>query len=268
MTCKFPSATAICAVLLLGNISPAGAQISIDGRLLKDSRDLSQDEIRQLRSSVGRVDCERAPGRGIWSTGFLVGQAGLLVTTAHTFFDERGRDIVPLSRCSFSLPSGRTFQIDWTEARIGSRKMRAQPQLELDYVIARLRKAKDDSTEFLPQGATYAVTGPPIFMVSVPADQGPPKKLNELFVRTCDMKFIMPGARAWTNCTSAPGNSGAPILRRGEGGELSVVGLHTGRGSVNPNGFPSSATKAERNALSSELLLRGQLLDDLRDMMK
>lgn len=274
---KLLPAVAISAAFLLLEVVPACAQVSSDARLLKDfGGEFSQDEVRQLRNSIGRVDCRAAVGRGVWSTGFLVGKTDILVTTAHTFFNENGREVMPLSRCTFSLIGGRTFQINWNRARIGSRRPRDSSQNGIDYVIVRLKQATVGSAGHLRADQAYSVNGPPVFMISAPSTQSPPKAFTDLLARSCDIKFIFdnaerPGVTASTSCSSGNGTSGSAILRRGQDGSLSVIGLHSGRGHVFPVGQkPSFATKAEaqRASLSKELLFRGPLLNDLREMMQ
>src|SRR3974377_962722 len=55
---------------------------------------LSRQEIAQLRQTVGDVVCP-----GVQGTAFLVGQGHQILTTAHLFVDENGRDRANLNKC-------------------------------------------------------------------------------------------------------------------------------------------------------------------------
>jgi hypothetical protein len=55
---------------------------------------LSAQETAQIRQTVGDVVCA-----GVQGTGFPVGQGGQILTNAHIFVDDNGRDRTNLEKC-------------------------------------------------------------------------------------------------------------------------------------------------------------------------
>jgi len=124
---------------------------------------LSPQEIAQLRHTVGDVVCPGTQG-----TAFLVGQGRAILTNAHMFVDENGKDRANLDKC-FWQNKDEPFQrilIETDEHNMKLFTRSTAKEFYLDLGIARLRQAIPAAHPFAFATRASVEIGEQLVMVS------------------------------------------------------------------------------------------------------
>jgi hypothetical protein len=124
---------------------------------------LSVHEIAQLRRTVGDVVCP-----GVQGTAFLVGQGREVLTNAHIFVDEDGRDRANLDKC-FWQNKDQPFQRVPLEVGAKTLKLFTRStarEFYLDLAVARLERPIPDAHPLQFDTRDSVGLGEPLIMVS------------------------------------------------------------------------------------------------------
>jgi V8-like Glu-specific endopeptidase len=214
---------------------------------------LSGQEIAQLRQTVGDVVCPGTQG-----TAFLVGQGRNILTNAHIFVDENGKDRANLDKC-FWQNKDEPFQrisIETDEHNLKLFTRSTAKEFHLDLAIARLGKTIPGAHP-LPFDTRASVgIGEQLIMVSAGQLRMPslPRQVTEFihgdperpaFEFDYNREPILQGCKVmsvggladtvandtiYSDCAATKGTSGSPILVRSQTGELAIKGVHVGGG--------------------------------------
>jgi hypothetical protein len=213
---------------------------------------LSVQEIAQLRRTVGDVVCP-----GVQGTAFLVGQGREVLTNAHIFVDENGRDRANLDKC-FWQNKHEPFQR--VPLEVGTKTLKlftrsTAKEFYLDLAVARLERAIEAHPLQFDTRASVGV-GEPLIMVSAGQLRMPslPKQATEFIrgdpgksafefdynrepiVQSCTVMAVgrptdtVSNDAIYSDCSATRGASGSPVLVRSRNGELMIKGVHVGGG--------------------------------------
>ncbi len=214
----------------------------------------SAPEMARLRQTVGDVVCP-----GTQATAFLVGEGRDILTNAHIFVDENGKDRANLDKC-FWQNKAEPFQriaVETDEHNLKLFTRSTAKEFYLDLAIVRLAQTIPGAHP-LPFDTRVSVEiGEPLIMVSAGQLRMPslPKQVAE-FIRGDDpaqpaFEFdynrepILQGCTVmavgrpadtvandaiYSDCSATRGSSGSPVLVRSPSGELAIKGVHVGGG--------------------------------------
>jgi V8-like Glu-specific endopeptidase len=214
---------------------------------------LSAQEIAQLRQTVGDVVCPGTQG-----TAFLVGQGRAILTNAHMFVDENGKDRANLDKC-FWQNKDEPFQrilIETDEHNMKLFTRSTAKEFYLDLAIARLRQAIPGAHPLAFETRASVAIGEQLVMVSagqlrmpsLPKPEtefihGDPEQAafefdynREPILQGCTVMAVgrpadtVANDAIYSDCSATRGASGSPILVRSQTGELAIKGVHVGGG--------------------------------------
>ena len=252
---EFRSLDILRQVNLVGRKNANGQWIDPRGLLSVKGPELglSAQEIAQLRQTVGDVVCPGTQG-----TAFLVGQGRDILTNAHIFVDENGKDRANLDKC-FWQNKGKPFRrisIETDEHNIKLFTRSTAKEFYLDLAVVRLAQAIPGAHPLPFDTRASVKIGEPLIMVSAGQLRMPslPKQVTE-FIRgdpeqgafefDYNREPILQGCAVmavgrpadtvandaiYSDCSATRGTSGSPVLVRSNTGELAVKGVHVGGG--------------------------------------
>lgn len=232
--------------------APAGDMVTVGGMAHRDVASaapvlgLDREALERLVAATGLVECG-----GVRATGQLTGRGDQVTSTAHTFFDEAGRE---RGACTFTVRAGgelRRFTLGRV-SRSGSNRPYANAG-QNDWAVARLDRSIDGIAPY--RIGPPPKVGQPIMMVT----SGVGRTLS---VGLCRVRRVVGGGdgprEIRTDCSSRNGMSGAAYLTAGP--QPSLIGLHVGYRSADPAApraysdthytFGASAEGAFRRAVS------------------
>lgn len=197
---------------------------------------LSAEEIEQARKSTGLVICGR-----IAASGALVGSNQVLLTTAHTFIDEKGRTR-KLKNCYFRTQEKkpRTVKLDLRPGSVlFGQQYAAQELIPDDYAVARLAKPLDGAEPFLPPTYWFMPhAGDSLIAFSALMKGMTRPDLSQPIVQACTVRQVISNDQGRTRMRAAPlflsdcdldhGGSGSINLSREQGGQLVIRGIFRG----------------------------------------
>ena len=250
---------------------------------------LSTPEMAQLRQTVGDVVCPGTQG-----TAFLVGQGRDILTNAHIFVDENGKDRANLDKC-FWQNKDEPFQripVETDEHHLKLFTRSTATEFYLDLAIVRLRHAIPGARPFPFSTKASVEIGERLLMVSAGQLRMPslPNQVTE-FVRGdpeqppfefdynrepilqgCTVMAIGMHADAvandaiYSDCSATRGTSGSPILVRSQRGELAISGVHVGGGqdAADYTDFTLDDASPLGRSYSNALQLNQDILDEIR----
>jgi V8-like Glu-specific endopeptidase len=289
---EFGSSGVVRQVNLVGSKNANGQWIDPRGLLSVKGPELglSAQEIAQLRQTVGDVVCPGTQG-----TAFLVGQGRDILTNAHIFVDENGKDRANLDKC-FWQNKAEPFQriaVETDEHNLKLFTRSTAKEFYLDLAVVRLAQAIL-GVHPLPFDTRASVEiGEPLIMVSAGQLRMPslPKQVTE-FVRGDDpaqpaFEFdynrepILQGCTVmavgrpadtvandaiYSDCSATRGTSGSPVLVRSNTGELAVKGVHVGGGqdAADYTDFTLDGASPAGRSYSNALQLTQDILGEIR----
>ena len=250
---------------------------------------LSGREIAQLRQTVGDVVCP-----GIQGTAFLVGQGRQILTNAHIFVDENGRDRANLDKC-FWQNKAEPFQR--IPLKIGENALKlftrsTVKEFYLDLAVARLERAIPEAHPLQFDTGTSVRVGEQLIMVSAGQLRMPslPKQMTEFIrgdpresafefdynrepiLQSCTVMAVgrptdtVPNDAIYSDCSATKGASGSPVLVRSQNGELTTKGVHVGGGqdAADYTDFTLDDASPKGRSYSNALQLNQDILDEIR----
>jgi hypothetical protein len=249
---------------------------------------LSVEEIAQLRRTVGDVVCP-----GVQGTAFLVGQGREVLTNAHIFVDEDGRDRANLDKC-FWQNKDQPFQR--VPLDVGAKTLKlftrfTTREFYLDLAVARLERAIPEAHPLQFDTRASAGLGEPLIMVSagqlrmpslpkqaIEFIRGDPDKNafefdynREPIVQSCTVKAVgrptdtVSNNAIYSDCSATRGASGSPVLVRSQNGELMIRGVHVGGGqdAADYTDFTLDASSPKGRSYSNALQLNKEIIDQI-----
>jgi V8-like Glu-specific endopeptidase len=252
---EFGSSGVVRHVNLVGSKNANGQWIDPRGLLSVKGPELglSAQEMAQLRQTVGDVVCP-----GTQATAFLIGRGRDILTNAHIFVDENGKDRANLDKC-FWQNKDEPFQripVETDEHNLKLFTRSTAKEFYLDLAVVRLAQAVP-GVHALPFDTRASVEiGEPLIMVSAgqlrmpslpkPATEfirGDPQQgafefdyNREPILQRCTVMAVGSPADVaandaiYSDCSATRGTSGSPILVRSPAGELAIKGVHVGGG--------------------------------------
>jgi V8-like Glu-specific endopeptidase len=288
---EFGSRGVVRQVNLVGSKDANGQWIDPRGLLSVKGPELglSAQEMAQLRQTVGDVVCP-----GTQATAFLVGQGRDILTNAHVFVDENGKDRANLDKC-FWQNKDEPFQriaVETGEHDIKLFTRSTIKQFYLDLAVVRLAQAIPGAHPLPFDTRTSVEVGEPLIMVSAGQMRMPslPKPVTE-FIRgdpeqpafefDYNREPILQGCRVmavgrpadpvandtiYSDCSATRGTSGSPILVRSDTGELAIKGVHVGGGqdAADYTDFTLDGASPKGRSYSNALQLNPDILGDIR----
>jgi Trypsin-like peptidase domain len=261
-----------------GLLSIKGPELGLTGR-----------EIAQFRQTVGDVVCP-----GVQGTAFLVGQGRQILTNAHIFVDENGRDRANLDKC-FWQNKAEPFQR--IPLKIGENALKlftrsTIKEFYLDLAVARLERAIPEAHPLqFDTGASVRI-GEQLIMVSAGQLRMPslPKQVTEFIrgdprenafeyyynrepiLQSCTVMAVgrptdtVPNDAIYSDCSATKGASGSPVLVRSQNGALTIKGVHVGGGqdAADYTDFTLDDASPKGRSYSIALQLNQEILDEIR----
>jgi V8-like Glu-specific endopeptidase len=252
---EFRSQDILRQVNLVGRKNANGQWIDPRGLLSVKGPELglSAQEIAQLRQTVGDVVCPGTQG-----TAFLVGQGRDILTNAHVFVDENGKDRANLDKCFWQNKDEpfRRISIETDEHNIKLFTRSTAKEFYLDLAIARLGQSIPGAHPLPFEARASVEIGEQLIMVSAGQLRMPslPKQITEFIqgdpeqdafefnynrepiLQSCTVMAVGRSAdmvandAIYNDCSATRGASGSPILVRSQTGELAIKGVHVGGG--------------------------------------
>jgi hypothetical protein len=249
---------------------------------------LSGREIAQLRQTVGDVVCP-----GVQGTAFLVGQGRQILTNAHIFVDENGRDRANLDKC-FWQNKAEPFQR--IPLKIGEQNLKlftrsTVKEFYLDLAVARLERALPEAHPLHFDARASVGVGEQLIMVSAGQLRMPslPKQVTEFIrgdpgkgafefdynrepiLQSCTVMAVgrpndsVPNNAIYSDCSATRGTSGSPVLVRSKNGELMIKGVHVGGGqdAADYTEFTLDDASPKGRSYSNALQLNQDILDEI-----
>ena len=188
---EFGSRGVLQQINLVGSKSSNGQWIDPRGLLTVKGPELglSGREIAQLRQTVGDVVCP-----GVQGTAFLIGQGRQILTNAHIFVDENGRDRANLDKC-FWQNKDEPFQRVPLEIGENTTKLFTRSTVKefyLDLAVARLERTIPEAHPLQFDTRASVGVGEQLIMVSAGQLRMPslPKQVTE-FIRADPRKNVV-----------------------------------------------------------------------------
>jgi Trypsin-like peptidase domain len=288
---EFGTGAVLQQVNLVGSKNSNGEWIDPRGLLTVKGPELglSGPEIAQLRQTVGDVVCP-----GVQGTAFLTGQGRQILTNAHIFLDENGRDRENLDRC-FWQNKDEPFQR--VPLKIGENALKlftrsTAKEFYLDLAVARLERAILEAHPLQFDTRASAGVGEKLIMVSAGQLRMPslPRQVTEFIhgdptknafefdynrepiVQICTVMAVgrpadtVPNNAIYSDCSATRGTSGSPVLVRSQNGELTIKGVHVGGGqdTADYTGFTLDDASPNGRSYSNALQLNQDILDEIR----
>jgi V8-like Glu-specific endopeptidase len=252
---EFRSLDILRQVNLVGRKNANGQWIDPRGLLSVKGPELglSAQEIAQLRQTVGDVVCPGTQG-----TAFLVGQGRDILTNAHVFVDENGKDRANLDKCFWQNKDEpfRRISIETDEHNLKLFTRSTAKEFYLDLAIARLGQSIPGAHPLPFEASASVEIGEQLIMVSAGQLRMPslPKQITEFIqgdpeqaafefnynrepiLQSCTVMAVRRFAdmvandAIYNDCSATRGASGSPILVRSQTGELAIKGVHVGGG--------------------------------------
>jgi V8-like Glu-specific endopeptidase len=288
---KLGSRAVVRQVNLVGRKNADGQWIDPRGLLTIKGPELglSTNEIAQLRQTVGDVVCPGTQG-----TAFLVGEGRDILTNAHIFVDENGKDRANLDKCFWQNKAEPFQRVPLETSGQQMELFTRSPAREfyLDLAIARLGQAIPGAHP-LPFSTKASVEiGERLFMVSAGQLRMPslPNQVTELirgdpdqppFEFNYNREPILQGCTVmavgrpddavandaiYSDCSATRGASGSPILVRSQNGELAIKGVHVGGGqdAADYTDFTLDGARPTGRSYSNALQLNQHILGEIR----
>jgi hypothetical protein len=252
---EFGSSGVVRHVNLVGSKNANGQWIDPRGLLSVKGPELglSAQEMAQLRQTVGDVVCP-----GTQATAFLIGRGRDILTNAHIFVDENGKDRANLDKC-FWQNKDEPFQripVETDEHNLKLFTRSTAKEFYLDLAVVRLAQAIPGAHPIPFDTRASVEIGEPLIMVSAgqlrmpslpkPATEfirGDPEQgafefdyNREPILQRCTVMAVGSPADVaandaiYSDCSATRGTSGSPILVRSPAGELAIKGVHVGGG--------------------------------------
>jgi Trypsin-like peptidase domain len=277
-------------VNLVGSKNSNGQWIDPRGLLTVKGPELglSGREIAQLRQTVGDVVCP-----GVQGTAFLVGQGRQILTNAHIFVDEDGRDRANLDKC-FWQNKDEPFQRVPLEIGENTLKLFTRSTVRefyLDLAVARLERAIPEAHPLKFDARASVGVGEQLMMVSAGQLRMPslPKQVTEFIradprktafefdynrepiLQSCTVMAVgrptdtVSNDAIYSDCSATKGASGSPVLVRSQTGELTIKGVHVGGGQdvADYTDFTLDDASPKGRSYSNALQLNRDLLDEI-----
>jgi len=249
---------------------------------------LSGREIAQLRQTVGDVVCP-----GVQGTAFLVGQGRQILTNAHIFVDENGRDRANLDKCFWQ---NKTEPFQRIALKIGENTLKlftrsTVKEFYLDLALARLERAIPEAHPIQFDTRASVRVGEQLIMVSAGQLRMPslPKQVTEFIrgdptkgafefdynrepiIQSCTVMAVgrptdnISNNAIYSDCSATRGTSGSPVLVRSQNGELMIKGVHVGGGqdAADYTDFTLDDASPKGRSYSNALQLNQDLLDEI-----
>jgi V8-like Glu-specific endopeptidase len=225
--------------------------------------------------------------------GFLVGQGRLILTNAHVFVDENGRDRANLDKC-FWQNKDEPFQRIPVESGENVKLFTRSTAREfyLDLAVARLGQDVP-AAHPLPFAATASVeVGERLIMVSAGQLRMPslPKQVTEFIhgdpkqpafefdynrepiLQACTVMAVgrptdtVANDAIYSDCSATKGSSGSPVLVRTQTGDLAITGVHVGGGqdAADYTDFTLDGASPTGRSYSNALQLNRDILGEIR----
>jgi V8-like Glu-specific endopeptidase len=278
-------------VNLVGSKNSNGQWIDPRGLLTVKGPELglSGQEIAQLRQTVGDVVCP-----GVQGTAFLVGQGRQILTNAHIFVDENGRDRANLDKC-FWQNKDEPFQRVPLKIGANTPKLFTRSTVKefyLDLAVARLERTIPEAHPLQFDTRASVGVGEQLIMVSAGQLRMPslPKQVTEFIradagknafefdynrepiLQSCTVMAVgrptdtVPNDAVYNDCSATKGASGSPVLVRSQNGELTIKGIHVGGGqdAADYTDFTLDDASPKGRSYSNALQLNRDILDEIR----
>jgi len=260
-----------------GLLTVKGPQLGLSGR-----------EILQLRQTVGDVVCP-----GVQGTAFLIGQGHQILTNAHIFVDENGRDRANLDKC-FWQNKDEPFQrvaFDRGENTLKLFTRSTAREFYLDLAVAHLERAIPGAYPLPFDTGASVWVGEQLIMVSAGQLRMPslPKQITEFIradpeknafefdynrepiLQSCTVMAVgrptdtVSNDAIYSDCSATRGTSGSPVLVRSQSGELTIKGVHVGGGQDDADYTDFTLDDASPNgrSYSNALQLNQNILDEI-----
>ena len=289
---EFGSSGVVRQVNLVGSRNANGQWIDPRGLLSVKGPELglSAQEMTQLRQTVGDVVCPGTQG-----TAFLIGQGRDILTNAHIFVDENGKDRANLDKC-FWQNKDEPFQRISVETGEHDLKLFTRStarEFYLDLAVVRLAQAVSGAHPLPFDTRASVEIGEPLIMVSAGQLRMPslPKPATEFIrgddpaqaafefdynrepiLQGCTVMAVGRPADAVANdaiyndCSATRGTSGSPILVRSPSGELAIRGVHVGGGqdAADYTDFTLDNASPTGRSYSNALQLNQDILAEIR----
>lgn len=276
-------------VNLVGSKSYEGAWIDPRGSLTVKGLELglSEQEIEQIRQTVGDVVCP-----GVQGTAFLVGRGREILTNAHIFVDENGRDRANLQKCFWQnkeVPFQRVpLDVGAITLRLFTRS--TIREYYLDLAIVRLNREMPETHPFRFDTEAPVRVGDQLIMVSASQLRMPslPKQTTEIIrvgpnsafefdynrepiVQNCIVRAVgkntdpIPNDAIYNDCSATRGASGSPVFIRSRDGELTIRGVHVGGGqdSADYTDFTLDTSSPKGRSYSNALQLNQDIINQI-----
>jgi Trypsin-like peptidase domain len=248
---------------------------------------LSAQEIAQIRQTVGDVVCP-----GVQGTAFLVGRGDQLLTNAHIFVDDNGRDRANLEKC-FWQNKEIPFQRVPLDVRAKTLKLftrSTNSEFFLDLAVVRLERMISEAHPFPFSTAASVRLGDKLTMISAGQLRMPslPKQTMEVIrinpdtafefeynpepiAQSCTVMAVgktadtIPNDAIYNDCSATRGASGSPILVRSQDGELTIRGVHVGGGqdTADYTDFTLDASSPKGRSYSNALQLNQDIIEQI-----
>ena len=248
---------------------------------------LSLEEIRRVRQTVGDIVCP-----GVQGTAFLVGRGDEILTNAHIFVDEIGRDRANLGKCFWQNKEEpfRRVPLHVTSETVKLFTRSTNEEFYLDLAVVRLEGRIPDTHPFRFDPAASVELGDRLTMISAGQLRMPslPKQETEIIrvdpdgafefdfnrepiAQSCVVRAVgkktdrTPNDAIYSDCSATRGASGSPILVRSEDGELTIRGVHVGGGqdAADYTEFTLDKSSPKGRSYSNALQLNQGIIDEI-----
>lgn len=276
-------------VNLVGSKSNNGEWIDPRGTLAVKGPQLglSRQEMAQIRQTIGDVVCP-----GVQGTAFLIGRGVEIVTNAHIFVDENGRDRANLQQCFWQnkeVPFRRVpLDVGAKTLKLFTRS--TIEEFNLDLAIVRLDGGMPEAHPFRFGTAASVRLGDQLIMVSagqlrMPSLSKPITEIirvapdiafefdynREPILQDCTVRAVgkttdpRPDDSIYSDCSGTKGASGSPVLVRSQDGELAIKGVHVGGGqdSADYTDFTLDASSSKGRSYSNALQLDQKIIEEI-----
>jgi V8-like Glu-specific endopeptidase len=288
---EFGARSVVRQVNLVGSKNASGQWIDPRGLLSVKGPELglSAQEIARLRQTVGDVVCPGTQG-----TAFLVGQGQDILTNAHIFVDENGKDRANLDKC-FWQNKDEPFQripVETGEHDIKLFTRSTIKEFYLDLAVVRLAQAIPGARPLPFDTRASVEIGEKLIMVSAGQLRMPslPKPVTEFIrgdpaqpafefdynrepiLQGCTVMAVggpadpVANDSVYSDCSATRGTSGSPILVRSPAGELAIKGVHVGGGqdAADYTDFTLDGASPTGRSYSNALQLNQDILGEIR----
>ena len=248
---------------------------------------LSAREIARIRQTIGDVVCP-----GVQGTGFLVGQGGQILTNAHIFVDDSGRDRTNLEKCFWQ---NKEVPFQRVPLDVGAKTLKlftrsTNSEFFLDLAVVRLESRVPEAHPFRFRTAASVRPGDKLAMISAGQLRMPslPEQTTEVIrvgpdsafrfdynrepiAQSCTVMAVgkttdpIPNNAIYSDCSATRGASGSPILVRSEDGELTIGGVHVGGGqdTADYTDFTLDASSPKGRSYSNALQLNQDIIEQI-----